>query len=158
MRSAQPASLRLSAFSGSPICDHFKSWVTDHRFVEGAGFRDLSDLYSFDGRLRFLVMDAIEKVEVGARAMISIHMGPKYGTRWYLDAHLFRARADARLACTRRADNGCVISLVSRFVEGRRQKSYCQTNGSSLTTGAVVASHSDDSSEHLCPSCQALEP
>ena len=39
-----------------------------HHFRPGAGFRDLSRLYDFDRRLRLLVMDAIERVEVAARA------------------------------------------------------------------------------------------
>lgn len=82
----------VSFFRLTPYMRPFQIPGDDHRFVEGAGFRNLSHLYSFDRRLRLLVMDAIEKVEVAARAMISNHMGPKYGAHWYLDAQLFKGR------------------------------------------------------------------
>ena len=63
-----------------------------HHFRPGAGFRDLSRLYDFDRRLRLLVMDAIERVEVAARAVISNHMGPSNGAHWYLEPELFKRR------------------------------------------------------------------
>ena len=47
-----------------------------HAFLAGTGFRQISRLYDFDRRLRLLVMDAIERVEVASRASISNHMGP----------------------------------------------------------------------------------
>ena len=55
-------------------------------FQPGTGFRQISQLYDFDRRLRLLIMDAIERVEVASRAMISNHMGPKYGAHWYIEA------------------------------------------------------------------------
>ncbi len=61
-----------------------------HRFKADACFRQISQLYDFDRRLRLLVMDAIERVEVATRAHISNHMGPKYGAHWYLDKKLFK--------------------------------------------------------------------
>lgn len=61
-----------------------------HGFRPGAGFRSLTRLYDFDRRLRLLVMDAIERIEVAARAAISNHMGPQYGAHWYLEAHFFQ--------------------------------------------------------------------
>lgn len=66
----------------------------DHRFREGTGFRQLSRLYDFDRRLRLLVIDAVERIEVAARAAISNHMGPTYGAHWYLDKQLFKSRYD----------------------------------------------------------------
>ncbi|WP_235863162.1 MULTISPECIES: Abi family protein [Pseudomonas] len=43
----------------------------DHRFREGSQFRQLTQLYDFDRRLRLLTMDAIERVEIASRAVIS---------------------------------------------------------------------------------------
>lgn len=69
-----------------------------HRFKADACFRQISQLYDFDRRLRLLVMDAIERVEVATRAHITNHMGPKYGAHWYLDKNLFKTGYDyARL-------------------------------------------------------------
>lgn len=66
----------------------------DHAFLPGTGFRQLSQLYGFDRRLRLLVIDAIERVEVAARAAISNHMGPAHGAHWYLQRELFKDRYD----------------------------------------------------------------
>lgn len=75
----------------TPYMRPFKTTGSEHHFIKGAGFRDLSNLYAFDRRLRLLVMDAIEGVEVAARVMISNYMGPKYGSHWYLDRSLFKS-------------------------------------------------------------------
>ena len=82
----------VSYFRLSPYMRPFQLPDHSHQFIKGSGFRDLSRLYNFDRRLRLLVMDAIERVEVSARAMVSNHMGPKYGTHWYLDNGLFKRR------------------------------------------------------------------
>lgn len=66
----------------------------DHAFLPGTGFRQLSQLYDFDRRLRLLVIDAIERVEVAARAAISNHIGPAHGAHWYLQRNLFKNRYD----------------------------------------------------------------
>lgn len=66
----------------------------DHAFLPGTGFRQLSQLYDFDRRLRLLVIDAIERVEVAARAAISNHMGPTHGAHWYLQRNLFKKPYD----------------------------------------------------------------
>lgn len=62
----------------------------NHRFIPESGFRDLARLYDFDRRLRLLVMDAIERVEVAVRAVISNRMGPLHGAHWYMDPQLFK--------------------------------------------------------------------
>lgn len=64
----------------------------DHGFRPGTGFLQLSRLYDFDRRLRLLVIDAIERVEVAVRAAVSNHMGPAHGAHWYLNRKLFKDR------------------------------------------------------------------
>ena len=63
-----------------------------HNFIAGTGFRQLTEIYDFDRRLRLLVMDAIERAEVAIRGHISNHMGTRYGSHWYLDAMHFKKR------------------------------------------------------------------
>lgn len=62
-----------------------------HSFRADASFRDLSRLYDFDRRLRLLLIDAIERIEVAVR---SNHLGPLYGSHWYLNRQLFKDRYD----------------------------------------------------------------
>jgi len=56
-----------------------------HQFLPNTSLKLLYDLYEFDRRLRLLVIDAIERIEVSVRAVISNYMGPTYGSHWYLE-------------------------------------------------------------------------
>lgn len=81
----------VSFFRLSPYMRPFQiKGDPDHNFEYGIGFRELFELYEFDRRLRLLVMDAIERVEVAVRALISNHMGPTYGAHWYVDRSRFK--------------------------------------------------------------------
>jgi len=85
----------VSFFRLTPYMRPFQlSGDPKHGFREGAGFRQLSRLYDFDRRLRLLVIDAIERIEVGVRCITSNHMGPTYGAHWYLRRELFKDRYD----------------------------------------------------------------
>jgi len=59
------------------------------RFKDGAGLDQIYSLYQFDSSLRQIAMAALERVEVAVRAAISNHMGPTYGTHWYLERERF---------------------------------------------------------------------
>lgn len=64
--------------------------VGDHAFKPGTSFETILDLYSFDRKLRLLVMDAIERVEVSLRTRWAFSLALRYGSHAYLDAALFR--------------------------------------------------------------------
>lgn len=95
----------VSFFRLSPYMRPFQQVGDDnHRFMPNTGFRQLARLYDFDRRLRLLVMDAVERVEVAVRAVISNHMGPNRGVHWYLNATLFQHYYDhSRLLTTIRS-------------------------------------------------------
>ncbi|MBY5517843.1 Abi family protein [Rhizobium leguminosarum] len=65
----------------------------DHRFKNGTTFDNVLDLYIFDRRLRLLVIDAIERVEVSLRGSWAHHLAMKYGPHGYLEPVLYN-RAD----------------------------------------------------------------
>lgn len=46
-------------------------------FLDGARFSDVMDLYVFDKRLRLLMLDAIELVEIGLRVDIALRLGAR---------------------------------------------------------------------------------
>lgn len=75
----------------SPYTIPFQSGQADHNFCDGAAFDDVLDLYVFDRRLRLLVMDAVERVEVAVRAALTDHMSTTYdNSNWYTDRSYFR--------------------------------------------------------------------
>lgn len=76
---------------------------SEHSFRNNATLKDLTRLYDFDRRLRLLVIDALERVEVAVRACLSNHMASTHGAHWYLDRTLFQKafRHDALLELIR---------------------------------------------------------
>lgn len=60
-----------------------------HRFLDGVSFDDVLDLYVFDRKLRLAVVDALERIEVAFRALLSQTMSEQHGPHWYADARVF---------------------------------------------------------------------
>ncbi len=60
-----------------------------HRFHPGANFDDILDLYIFDRKLRLVVLDALERIEVAFRVALSHEMSISHGTHWFMDAAHF---------------------------------------------------------------------
>lgn len=59
-------------------------------FRTGTSFDDVLGLYIFDRKLRLLMLDALERVEVAIRAALSDHLSRQWGPHWYEDAGHFR--------------------------------------------------------------------
>jgi len=116
-----------------------------HNFKANIGFRKISRLYDFDHRLRLLVMDAIERIEIASRAHIINHLGPKYGAHWYLEQSRFKtnynharlletlkekqqsAQRDYQKECTR-IDNVKNTDVTRKTIQKQRraQESYAR--------------------------------
>jgi len=65
--------------------------TSEHFFKKGTTFDSIISLYIFDRKLRLLVMDAVERIEVAVRTTISSTMCEKYGPHWYLKPMLFKS-------------------------------------------------------------------
>lgn len=63
-------------------------------FRPGTDFQTILNIYIFDRRLRVLLMDAIERIEVSARAVISNTMSEAYGPHWHLSPCYFPNAAE----------------------------------------------------------------
>lgn len=64
-----------------------------HKFKVGTCLDDVLGLYVFDRRLRLLIMDAVERVEVSLRGCWAHYLAMKYGPHGYLNPNLYQ-RAD----------------------------------------------------------------
>lgn len=62
----------------------------DHRFAHATTFDHILTLYSFDRKLRALILDALERVEVSLKATISNEMCNQHGSHWYLNKENFQ--------------------------------------------------------------------
>lgn len=63
-------------------------------FIEGTSFEDVISLYEFDRQLRLLVIDAIERIEVYLRTLITYHLGHTYGAFGHTDPQNFHPQFD----------------------------------------------------------------
>lgn len=63
--------------------------VTLHTFKSNTYFEDIIDRYNFDRRLRLILFDAIERIEIALRTKMIYHLSIAYGGLWYLDSNLF---------------------------------------------------------------------
>lgn len=62
-----------------------------HDFREPVAFATILDRYVFDRKLRLLLLDAIERIEVSFRAALSNSIAQRHTPHWYQDAALFEA-------------------------------------------------------------------
>lgn len=135
----------VSFFRLTPYMRPFQlSDDADHGFKPGTSLRALTRLYDFDRRLRLLVIDAIERIEVAVRAAISNHMGPAYGAHWYLNQQLFhgsyrhqelldairtkqsKARQDHQRECLRIDNSKSSDERKQKLKELRAKESYAR--------------------------------
>ncbi|MBR1225231.1 Abi family protein [Bradyrhizobium sp. AUGA SZCCT0176] len=61
----------------------------DESFLPGTTFESVHDRYIFDRKLRLLIIEAVEKIEIAARVSISDSLALKHGAHWYLNRGLF---------------------------------------------------------------------
>lgn len=62
----------------------------DHPFTRKISFEDIISLYIFDRKLRLIVFDAIEKIEVALRTQIIYQFALNYGSHWQINPELYR--------------------------------------------------------------------
>jgi len=106
---------RLSAY--------FLPFKNEQRFRPGTRFDQIAGLYIFDRKLRLLVMDAIERIEIAIRTSITYEIAHAYGPFGHADAANFapgfeHARFMEELATEeRRAQETFVAHFRNKYAE-----------------------------------------
>ena len=75
---------RLSAY--------YLPFKQNEEFKPNTCVEDIINLYTFDRKLRLLVMDAIESIEIALRSQIIYHLSHTYGAFGYLNSNNFSHR------------------------------------------------------------------
>ncbi len=78
---------QVNYYRFSAYCLPFE--VTRHQFKPNVTFNQIAELYEFDRRLRFLVDEALEVIEITVRAITSHEMAQKYGPFFHEEAANF---------------------------------------------------------------------
>ena len=60
-----------------------------HLFKENSKFKDVLALYNFDGELRILLFDVIEKIEISLRTKLIYHLSREFNPWWFQNFDLF---------------------------------------------------------------------
>ena len=120
----------------SPYTIPFQQGRPDHQFHPGTSFDDVLDLYVFDRKLRLLVLDALERVEVAVRAALTDHMSTTYGdSHWYTNpTHFTKLRSHSNLlgivqTTSEKRLSGAPETGDGRFVHPSALKHYLTTYG-----------------------------
>ena len=63
--------------SGNTILQQYNNNIPKQldNFISGTSFSDVIDLYIFDKKLRLMMLDAIERIEIFIRSIIAYEMG-----------------------------------------------------------------------------------
>lgn len=67
------------------LSGYFRSFQQNDYFDPKVSIEDVMLIYNFDQRLRSLVLEAIEHIEIALRTKIIYHLSHKYGIFGYLD-------------------------------------------------------------------------
>ena len=59
-------------------------------FEEGTTWDNVYDLYKFDRKLRLLIFDAIERIEIALRTQVIYQLSHKYGSHWQNKKNIFK--------------------------------------------------------------------
>lgn len=60
-----------------------------HQFKAGVSFKKVLNHYIFDKKLRFLLLDALERIEISLRTNLTNHYSLSNGPHWFMDQNLF---------------------------------------------------------------------
>jgi len=83
---------QVSYYRFSAYCLPFE--VTRHQFKPKVTFEQIAKLYEFDRRLRFLIDEALEVIEITVRAIMAHEMAQKYGPFFHEDPSNFYGKFD----------------------------------------------------------------
>lgn len=62
----------------------------NHTFKKGITFKKIIDDYIFDRKLKLIIFDAIEKIEISLRTQLIYHYSLAHGGNWYSNKLLFK--------------------------------------------------------------------
>ncbi|MFA8451649.1 MAG: Abi family protein [Bacteroidales bacterium] len=93
---------------------------TIHAFRPDTYFEDVIKRYNFDRKLRLILFDAIELIEISLRTKMIYILSLKHGGKWYSDSNLFNSKTNKKTCKTLHQET--VDKLKSEF--NRSQESF----------------------------------
>ncbi len=94
--------------------------IRSKKFIESVNFSQIVDIYVFDRKIRLLIMEAIERIEVALRSRFTNRITLQYGAHAQLDRKAFNFGKKHLQALTKMANNSEISSEV--FAKHYRSK------------------------------------
>lgn len=69
----------------------FQTDKKDHKFIEGTNFNDVINLYTFDRKLRLLLFDVLERIEIALRTKLVYYPSIELGQWWFEEKDNFHS-------------------------------------------------------------------
>lgn len=94
-------------------------------FVENASIDQVMELYTFDRRLRLLLFDAIERIEIALRTQIIYQWALQNGSHWHLQQNLYKDNSKfiKHLASLQKELDRCNETFVEHYYQKYTQPS-----------------------------------
>ena len=110
---------RLRAYT-YPFQDNTNISADHHFNSDDIHFSDIIDLYCFDRRLRSLMFNAIEKIEVAVRAkIVQIYSESTRNSHWFCDRSLYKHQVKT----DRNGNSSSAFDLLMKDIEGEIKRS-----------------------------------
>lgn len=75
----------------------FKDYKKDNgNYIPGITFEMVKDLYSFDRKIKLLIFEALENIEIAVKTQLTNTLAAAYGSHWYIDPMRFICEEDRR--------------------------------------------------------------
>lgn len=71
----------------------FQKRGVQHEFNPGTSLERIYDLYKFDRELKFIIFEAIERLEIAIKNQFTLHLATSFGNNWYENAALFKDKS-----------------------------------------------------------------
>jgi len=81
-------------------------------FKDGTKFEDILRLYEFDTRLKILTLEALERIEIMLRTLITDVYSSAYGSFWYSEKKLFEDKKEKIEVEECTCENGAVVKRI----------------------------------------------
>lgn len=111
----------LSTVSLHRISTYFHPFKTptNDQFLPNTSLDKIWDLYTFDGQLRLLILDAIERIEIALRTALSNTLSCQYSPWWYLEDKAFKTNWSS---CTpfRQSPKESLISEIKQICKNKK--------------------------------------
>jgi abortive infection bacteriophage resistance protein len=95
---------------------YFKYFQKDDQFYEGIKFGDVLRMYRFDNKLRFLLLESLERIEKSFKCRMAYELSLENNdSHWHLDENLFidkKSHEEALSIITEEVDKSREISIL----------------------------------------------